>query len=462
MKSGSGPVHRFCQCTNKQQDRDMNTKAQTTRSADLYARAVKVLPGGVSRNTVLRDPYPVYADHGTGCRVTDIEGVTRLDFSNNMASLIHGHACPEIVEAVSQQLTRGSAFTMATEMEVRYAEHLCSRNPCFEKLRFVNSGTEALMVVLKASRAFTGRAKIAKVEGAYHGGYDYAEVSQAPTPDTWGTIDHPNSVPLARGTPRSALSDVVIIPFNDPERAVSILDEHAEDLACVLLDLMPHRVGLRPADAEFVIALRDWATMNGSLLVLDEVITFRSEYGGLQERYEITPDLTAIGKMIGGGFPVGAIVGRTEVMEVLNPRAKHLLFPHSGTFSANPISTTAGLVAMEMFDKPAVARLNALAERAMQGIGKAIIEAGVPACVTGSGSLFRIHMKEHPPRNFREAFLSPEENRRLKVLLEHMFDQGFMLINTCTAALSTPMTVVEIDELVNAFRSGFKRLASEL
>lgn len=137
----------------------MNTPTQVSKSAALYERALKVLPGGVSRNTVLRDPHPAYADHAAGCWLTDIEGVKRLDFANNMASLIHGHADPDIVRAVTEQLGKGSAFTMATEVEVRYAELLCSRNPGFEKIRFVNSGTEALMVALKASRAFTGRPK---------------------------------------------------------------------------------------------------------------------------------------------------------------------------------------------------------------------------------------------------------------------------------------------------------------
>jgi len=439
----------------------MTTPSQTTRSADLYERAVNVLPGGVSRNTVLRDPYPAYADHGAGCHITDIEGVSRIDFSNNMASLIHGHACPEIVQSVSEQLTRGSAFTMATEMEVRYAELLCSRNPGFEKLRFVNSGTEALMVALKASRAFTGRPKIAKVEGAYHGGYDYAEVSQSPNPGTWGDIDRPKSVPLAHGTPDSALDDVVIIPFNDPERAIAILDKHSADLACVLLDLMPHRVGLRPADAEFVTAIRDWTVRNGSLLVLDEVITFRTEYSGLQTRYGITADLTALGKMIGGGFPIGAVTGRSDVMDVLNPRSKKLLFPHSGTFSANPISTTAGFVAMEKFDMPAVERLNNLAKRAIKGLTEAISETGVTACVTGGGSMFRVHMKAQEPHNFREAYLTPEQDGHIKLLLDHMFDEGFVLINTCTATLSTPMTEIEIDALVKAFKGGFARIVSE-
>jgi glutamate-1-semialdehyde 2,1-aminomutase len=429
-----------------------------TRSEKLYKRALEVLPGGVSRNTVLRDPFPPYADFGEGCRLTDIEGVTRIDFSNNMASLLHGHACKEVVQAVTAQLKKGSAFTMATEVEVLYAEHLCSRNPSFDKLRFVNSGTEAIMATLKASRAFTGRPKIAKVEGAYHGQYDYAEVSQTPTPQTWGDIDCPNSVPVAHGTPESALNDVVVLPFNDTTRAIAILNKHADELACVLLDLMPHRVGLRPADGEFVEAIRGWTEQHDVLLVLDEVITFRCEYGGLQERYNITADLTALGKAIGGGFPVGAITGRSEVMDVMNPCNDNLLFPHSGTFSANPITMTAGLVAMEKFDKHEVARLNALAQRAIEGIENAIEETGVTACVTGAGSMFRVHMKEQPPQNFREAFLTPEENQKLQMLLDHLFEEGFLMINTCSAALSTPMTETEIDTLVNAVKSGFVKL----
>jgi glutamate-1-semialdehyde 2,1-aminomutase len=314
------------------------------------------------------------------------------------------------------------------------------------------------MATLKASRAFTGRPKIAKVEGAYHGQYDYAEVSQTPTPQTWGDIDCPNSVPVAHGTPESALNDVVVLPFNDTTRAIAILNKHADELACVLLDLMPHRVGLRPADGEFVEAIRGWTEQHDVLLVLDEVITFRCEYGGLQERYNITADLTALGKAIGGGFPVGAITGRSEVMDVMNPCNDNLLFPHSGTFSANPITMTAGLVAMEKFDKHEVARLNALAQRAIEGIENAIEETGVTACVTGAGSMFRVHMKEQPPQNFREAFLTPEENQKLQMLLDHLFEEGFLMINTCSAALSTPMTETEIDTLVNAVKSGFVKL----
>ncbi len=375
-----------------------------------------------------------------------------------MAALIHGHAHPEIVRAVTDQIQRGTAFTLATEVEIRFAEHLRTRNDNFEKLRFVNSGTEAVMAAIKASRAFTGRSKIAKVEGAYHGAYDFAEVSQTSKPSNWGPLDHPQSVPTAHGTPPSVLTDVVVIPFNDPERATAILDEHRGELAGVLLDLMPHRVGLVPATAEFVTALRDWTIDDGSLLVLDEVITFRSEYGGAQTWYDVAPDLTAMGKIIGGGFPVGAVAGRADVMGVMDPLADLVLYPHSGTFSANPVTMTAGLMAMEMFDRDAVNRVNYLAKRAVTGIEKAIAATGVTACVTGGGSMLRVHLKERPPTGYREAFLDADESMRLSVLLEHLFDEGFMMINTCSATVSTPMTETEIDALVAAFEVGLLKL----
>lgn len=437
----------------------MAEPTNSSRSADLYARAQTLLPGGVSRNTVLRDPHPIYAERGEGCRVWDIEGVCRLDFSNNMASLLHGHAHPAIVDAVTEQLKRGSAFTVGTEIEVRYAEHLIARSPSFERLRFVNSGTEAIMACLKASRAFTGRPKIAKVEGAYHGLYDYAEVSQTAKPGAWGEADHPASLPVAHGTPKSALEDVVVLPFGDVEASLALLNEHADELACVLLDPMPHRVGLKPADAAFVQALREWTAASGALLVFDEVITFRSEYGGAQEWYGVHPDLTAMGKAIGGGFPVGALAGRADVMDVMNPRNTPLLFPHSGTFSANPITLTAGLTAMELFDREAVARLNGLASRAVEGIEAAIDKTGATACVTGGGSMFRVHMKASAPRNYREAYATSEESARLKVLLDHLFDSGFLMINTCAATMSTAMTEVEIDALVAAMETGLAKIA---
>ncbi|NND02843.1 MAG: aspartate aminotransferase family protein [Acidimicrobiia bacterium] len=431
-----------------------------SHSEELYERAKQVLPGGVSRNTVLRSPHPVYVDRAEGCRVTDIEGTTRIDFANNMAALIHGHSHPVVTKSVISQLQRGTAFSLGTEVEVAYAEHLCSRNEGFEKLRFVNSGTEAVMSALKAARAYTGRAKIAKVEGAYHGGYDYAEVSQTSTPANWGKDDSPASVPVAYGTPAKALEDVVVIPFNDTDKARAILDRHGDEIACVLVDVLPHRVGLLPASFSFMEMLRQWTEKNGALLVLDEVITFRSKYGGAQEWYEMQPDITALGKIIGGGFPVGALAGTSEIMDVMNPLLSTVRFPHSGTFSANPVTMTAGLAAMRLFDRAAVERTNKLGYRARSGIEDAIRAVGAPACVTGGGSMFRVHMKPKLPHNYREAFSSAAEQHRLKFMLDHLFESGFIVINTCAFTISTAMGEAEIDALVEAMEVGFRKLAA--
>ncbi|MEZ6212577.1 MAG: aminotransferase class III-fold pyridoxal phosphate-dependent enzyme, partial [Phycisphaerales bacterium] len=241
---------------------------------------------------------------------------------------------------------------------------------------------------------------------------------------------------------------------------IALLERSRDKLACLVLDLMPHRVGLNPADPEYVAALRDWTKKNGVLLLLDEVITLRSHYTGLQEQYGLRPDLTAMGKMIGGGFPIGAIAGRRDVMDVLNPRSKSYVYPHSGTFSANPISLTAGLAAMEKFDRSEVARLNGMAERAIASIQEMIRETGARASVTGGGSMFRVHMKATAPTNYREAHTTAEENKRVKVMLDHMFDAGFILINSCSCALSTPMGDAEVDDLLDAMRGGFEKIAA--
>ena len=268
-----------------------------------------------------------------------------------MASLIHGHANDKINNAVNEQLKKGTAYTMGSEIEVKYAELLNSRNPSFEKIRFVNSGTEAVMTMIKASRAYNGKFKIAKAEGTYHGTYDYAEISQTSNPTNWGNLDNPKSVPVVEGTPESVLNDVVIFPFNDLSRTIKILDQNADDISCVLIDLVPHRAGLFPAYDKYISEIYKWTRKNNALLLFDEVVTFRAYFSGAQEKYSVSPDLTALGKIIGGGFPIGAIAGKSEIMDVLNPRNKVLKHPHSGTFSANPISTIAGYTAMSMFDK---------------------------------------------------------------------------------------------------------------
>ncbi|MDA3943018.1 MAG: aspartate aminotransferase family protein [Bacteroidetes bacterium] len=436
---------------------------QNSKSDALYQKAVELIPGGVSRNTVFHRPYPHYAAKASGCYVTDVDGTERIDFANNMASLIHGHAHPAIVEAVTEQLHRGSAYTLATEAEVALAELLINRAESFEKIRFVNSGTEAVMAMIKASRAFTGKPKIAKAEGAYHGTYDFAEISQTANPFSWGDINSPNSVPLASGTPDCVLENVIIFPYNDIARTIAILDAHADELACVILDPVPHRIGLLQGTNKFVEAVYKWTRKNNVLLAFDEVVTFRVNYGGAQEKYKVKPDLTALGKIIGGGFPVGALTGRADVMSVLDPSQSKLLFPHSGTFSANPITMTAGRVAMELFDQQAVDDLNALTKKAIIQIENAIRLADVPISITGAGSMFRIHFRLSPPQSYREAYQRPAVAAIIGELLDYLFyKENLIMINTCACMFSTALTQKEVDRLSDAMLNGFRFIKPQL
>ena len=441
----------------------MDKKRNNTNSKNLYRRATKVLTGGVSRNTIFRKPHPYYVSIAEGSYITDIDGVKRIDFANNMASLIHGHSNSKIIKAVSDQLKRGTAYTMGSEIEVKFAELLSERNPNFEKIRFMNSGTEAVMTMIKASRAYTGKTKIAKAEGTYHGTYDYAEISQLSNPSNWGDINNPKSTSVVQGTPKNVLNDVIIFPYNDIEKTINILESHASELSCVLIDLVPHRVGLIPGNHEFIEAIYKWTRENNTILAFDEVVTYRANYAGAQENYSIKPDLTALGKIIGGGFPIGALAGKSEIMRVLDPREKILKHPHSGTFSANPISTTAGFTAMTMFDKEAVIKLNHLTSIAKAQIQEVIKISQIPACITGVGSMFRIHLQENQPTTFREAYQSEETKEVINELLDYLFiEENIIMINTCACMFSTSLIQDDIDKLCESLLRGFNKIKDKL
>jgi glutamate-1-semialdehyde 2,1-aminomutase len=255
---------------------------------------------------------------------------------------------------------------------------------------------------------------------------------------------------------------VIIIPYNDADKALAILNQHQGDIAGILIDPVSHRVGMVPASAEYVEALYHWTRQHDALLMFDEVITFRVGFGGAQEHYTVAPDLTALGKMIGGGFPVGAFAGRSDVMAVLDPLEPKVKLPHSGTFSANPVTMTAGLTAMRLFDQAAVTELNKLGQLARDKISEAINTVGIKACVTGAGSMLRIHLKVLPPINYRQAYATEDEAKGIKLLLNHTFNNGIMLINTCSAMLSTAMTEQEICTLAEVLQSGFELVVQQI
>lgn len=425
---------------------------------ELYKAACEVMPGGISRNVVFRKPHPFYVAEASGCYVTDINGVKKVDYANNIASLIHGHAHPAIVEAVCNQIKKGTAFTLGTEVEIEHATLMCKRVPGFDKIRFMNSGTEAVMAMIKAARAYTGRPKIAKAEGGYHGSFDTAEVSQSASPATWGDINSPNSVAHVAGTPKAVLDNVVIFPYNDIERTINILNHHAAELACVIIDPVPHRIGMVQATPQFVEAVYNWTRQNNALLCFDEVICFRVAYEGAQSHYNVKPDLTSLGKIIGGGFPIGGLAGSKEIMNILDPGGNDYRFALSGTFSANPVSMTAGRVAMEMLDREAVDKLNDNSQIAIKQIREAGKLAGIPLSITGKGSMFKIHFREVAPTSYRETYEDAETKKVMNLFLDKMYEENIIMINSCSCVLSTVITQKEIDMLSEAMLKSFRHI----
>ena len=416
----------------------------------LYDRGLRVFPDGTTRITVERDPVPRYAKRGRGAYLEDVDGQRLLDLNNNFTTLIHGHAYAPIIEAVSSQLASGTCFANPTEHEINLAELLIERIPSVEHVRFVNSGTEAVMFAIKAARAFTGKPGIARIEGSFHGAYDWAETGQAGTPSTWGPADNPAPVPLYAGVPATVADDVLVLRLNDVG-GLQRLEDAADRLSCVLIDPMPSRAGLIAADPEYLKALTATALRSGVLIIADEVLNLRQGYHGASARYGLKPDLVAMGKIIGGGFPIGAIGGREEVMRVFGTRQAKGSLPQGGTFSANPISMLAGYVAMQALTEDEFDRLEQLGTHVRAGLSDAIKRHGAPFSVTGAASLFRIHPKKNPPREFRQAFCNEDEAQTLMRLHRHFLASGILLPSGAAASLSTPMGMAETTMIVDCF-----------
>lgn len=434
------------------------TGSSHERSHAAYKRAIEVMPGGNTRSTVYEAPHPIYAARGTGAYVQDIDGNEFLDLQNNFTALIHGHCHGPTVDALRDQAMLGTCFGHPTVAEIDLAELLCERVPWFDRVRFTNTGSEAVLMAVKAARALTGRPRIAKCEGAYHGNSDVVEVSFDPTPANWGS-NRPARVPYNKGTPPEILDQAVILPFNDVAASEAILEEEAASLAAVIIDPMPSRAGLIPASPDYLAMLRRFTERHGIVLVADEVLNFRMSYRGALAELGFEADLCTFGKIVGGGLPVGALAGRAPFMAVFDPTRGKPPVSHSGTFTANPMTMRAGLAAMRAMTPEAFDRLNALGDYARAQIKRTLDETGTHGQVTGRGSLFIIHLKEQAPRNYREAYPEPAEKKALADLVAFLKARGFSLSSKGMGALSTPMNQEDIDRLCAAIRQGLTRAA---
>ncbi len=430
----------------------------TKLSRDLIGEARRYFPGGDTRTSAHYTPYPAFVESGRGCRVIDADGHEYVDFMNNFTSLIHGHAHPGVVEAIAEQASRGTAYAAPTRSQLELARILCERVPGVDLLRFCSSGSEATLMALRAARAFTGRQRIMKIEGGYHGSYDLAEVSLVPFPDRCGPLDEPVALPVDRSIAESAVADVVVIPYNEPEIARRRIAAHAHELACVIVEPVLGSMGMIPATAEFLRALREATAETQVLLVFDEVISLRTAPGGAQEHFGVLPDLTAMGKILGGGLPIGAIGGRRDVIDVFNPDRRDSIM-HASTFSGNPLSMAAGIAGFRELTPPVYERLNALGERLLAGFGRAFGRAGVRGGAVGLGSLANVHFGDGPLRHARDSFASLVLGSRfLRLLHLGMLRRGIFAAGRQMYCISTPMGEAEIDAAAEALEDALREL----
>ncbi|WP_245489513.1 MULTISPECIES: aspartate aminotransferase family protein [unclassified Mesorhizobium] len=437
----------------------MTSHEQMRTSRLANERAKKVMPGGNTRSSVYEAPFPLYLKSGKGAYVTDVDDNAYLDFQNNFTALIHGYDHPEVNSALLTQIGMGLSFAFPTESEIDLAEILCERVPFFEQVRFTNTGSEAVMVAIKAARAITGRPQIAKCEGAYHGNYDYVEASFDPVPADWqtGTAE---AQAYNYGTPASVLAEVVVIPFNNVAATERLLEPHKQTLACVVIDPLPSRAGLVPVDRSYLHFLREFTARHGILLISDEVLSFRLSYRGAIATYGIEPDLCTFGKIVGGGLPIGAVAGRAETMRVFDPSRGKPPVSQAGTFTANPLSMVAGAAAMRALTEVEIERLNALGAQARSELGATLAASDLGGHVTGAASLFCVFIGDEEVKDYASAYHAWQQRQRLSRLISLCRDEGILLSRIGLGALSTPMATAEIATLAVRFGRALAKLAA--
>ena len=425
----------------------------TSKSEQLWQEANNVLVGGV--NSPVRafkgvggDPF--FVTSGKGSKITDADGNEIIDYVLSWGPLVLGHAHPQVVEAVQAALAKGASFGIPTEAEIRLAEKVAAMVPSIEKLRMVNSGTEATMSAIRLARGATGRDLVVKVEGCYHGHVDSLLVKAGSGLATLGT-------PTSPGIPASHAATTLTMPYNNLDAAKTIFEEHGENIACLIIEPLPGNMGVILPEAGYLEGLRELTQAHGALLIFDEVMSgFRASLGGVQERFGVLPDMTTLGKVIGGGLPVGAYGASAELMDQLSPVGA---IYQAGTLSGNPLATAAGLATLEILSENGTfdaieAKLTSLGE-GMAAIAK---EAGIPIQQTQVGSMGCMFFNENPVKNYDDAAAS-DTDRYAKYfwgMLERgvyfapsQFEAGFM---------SAAHTETDLDQTLTAAREVFGEL----
>lgn len=369
----------------------------TERSEAIFSEALELMPGGVSspvRAFKSVDVPPIVMDHGKGSRIVDVDGNSYIDYVLSWGPLILGHAEPHVVAAIQQTASLGTSFGAPTLMENKLAELVIERVPSIEMIRFVNSGTEATMSALRLARGYTGRDKILKLEGSYHGHDDALLVKVGSGVATLGLPDSP-------GVPKSTTSNTLVAPYNDTEAILSVFKKYKGQIAAVIVEPVAGNMGVIPPLPGFLETLREVTVNDGALLVFDEVMSgFRVGYFSAQGHYGVIPDLTCLGKVIGGGVPVGAYGGRREIMEHMAPAGSVY---QAGTLSGNPLAMAAGYATLSHLQEADYLHFERLGDELERGIAKLSKKYELPITVNRAGSMIGLFFNSGPVTNYQES-----------------------------------------------------------
>jgi glutamate-1-semialdehyde 2,1-aminomutase len=426
---------------------------KTTRSAKLFAEAQQLIPGGV--NSPVRafrsvGGQPRFIKKAKGSRLYDVDGNTYIDYVLSWGPMILGHAAPPVISAIKKAAGQGTSYGAPTELEVALAKAIRDAFPSMEKIRLVSSGTEAVMSAIRVARGFTKRDTILKFEGCYHGHSDYLLAKAGSGLATLGIPDSP-------GVPADFAKHTLTAPYNDITAVRQLVKEHRNRLACIILEPIAGNMGVVPPAPGFLAELRHLTAEHDILLIFDEVISgFRVSYGGAQGLYDITPDLTVLGKIIGGGLPVGAYGGRREIMDLIAPSGPVY---QAGTLSGNPLAVSAGLATLkELKVRGVYKQLEQQSAALAQGIGEAAKKAGIPLTQTRIGSMLTAFFTPGPVLDWNTAKQS--DTKRYGQFFHHMLEQGVYLAPSQfeAAFVSTAHTSRDIDQTVKAATAAFKKL----
>jgi len=425
-----------------------------SKSEYLYKRARELIPGGVNSPVRYYSPYPLFVASGKGSRFRTVDGEEFLDYCMAYGALLDGHAYEEVLEAVQKALARGSLYGQPTEMEVELASLISSLVPSMEMVRLVNSGTEATMHSLRLARAFTGRQKILKFEGGYHGAHDSVLVKAGSGASSLG-------IPNSEGITKNVAEDTLVAKFNDEEMSRRIIEDHTHELAAVIVEPVMGNMGPILPRPGFLETLRKITQENGVVLIFDEVITgFRVALGGAQEYFRIRPDMTVLGKILGGGLPIGAFGGRREIMEKLAPLGGVY---QAGTYSGNPVSVAASLATLQSLKRRAgqlYPKLERTGEQVRRGISDVIGSAKLAAQVNGLSSMFQIFFTDHPVIDYDSAKKS-DTTRFQKYFQSLLASRVFVLPSQFESCfLATSHKDDEIQVTLEAVESALNRLSA--